>query len=366
MAIANIVGNLISGLFWLYLANLLGAESYGEVSYFIAIGSIASSISLVGGTYSMIVFSAKKVNVQPFIYIISFVASIISAVIVFFISENYAISIYIIGFTIFNLSLNEFIGLKLYKIWSKNYIIQKILFIGFGYILFQILGPTGIILGLGLSFIPFFSRLIIHSKQNFTLSYISFKSKIGFILNSHAIDASGILKGQIDKIIIAPMFGFALLGNYFLTIQILSFLAIVPGNIFRFTLAEDSSGVQTKNAKIFGVIISVILAIFGAFVAPLIVEIIFPEYTDFTNLMQIMSFTLIPSNLGLMFLSQILAKEKSRHALISNCIFIAFFVIGIFTFGTEFDIDGIAMSYFLASCFSTIYLGIILQKIRNQ
>ena len=32
----------------------------------------------------------------------------------------------------------------------------------------------------------------------------------------------------------------------------------------------------------------------------------------------------------------------------------------------EFDIDGIAMSYFLASCFSTIYLGIILQKIRNQ
>ena len=66
-------------------------------------------------------------------------------------------------------SLNEFIGLKLYKIWSKNYIIQKILFIGFGYILFQILGPTGIILGLGLSFIPFFSRLIIHSKQNFSL-----------------------------------------------------------------------------------------------------------------------------------------------------------------------------------------------------
>ena len=102
MAIANIVGNLISGLFWLYLANLLGAESYGEVSYFIAIGSIASSISLVGGTYSMIVFSAKKVNVQPFIYMISFVASIISAVIVFFISENYAISIYIIGFTIFS------------------------------------------------------------------------------------------------------------------------------------------------------------------------------------------------------------------------------------------------------------------------
>ena len=112
-------------------------------------------------------------------------------------------------------------------------------------------------------------------------------------------------------------------------------------------------------------IITVCLAIFGAFVAPLIIEIIFPEYTEFSELMQIMSFTLIPANLGLMFLSKILAKEKSKHALISNIIFIGFFVIGIFTLGDKFEISGIAFSFLLASCFSTIYLGIILKKIRT-
>jgi O-antigen/teichoic acid export membrane protein len=224
---------------------------------------------------------------------------------------------------------------------------------------------TGIILGLALSFFPFFRSLIIHSKQNFSFSFDIFKSKIGFILNSHAIDASAILKGQIDKIVIAPMFGFALLGNYFLTIQILSFLAIIPSSIFRFTLSEDSSGAKTGTVKILGLVITVCLAIFGAFVSPIFVELLFPEYTEFSELMQIMSFTLIPSNLGLMFLSKILAKEKSKHALISNCIFIGFFIIGILIFGDKFEITGIALSYFLASCFSTVYLGIIIKKIRT-
>ena len=89
MSSANIVGNLISGLFWLYLANILGTEAYGEISYLLAIGSIASTVAIIGGTYSIVVFSAKKVNVHPTIYFISFVASIISATAVFFISHNF-------------------------------------------------------------------------------------------------------------------------------------------------------------------------------------------------------------------------------------------------------------------------------------
>ena len=363
MSSANIVGNLISGLFWLYLANILGTEAYGEISYLLAIGSIASAVAIIGGTYSMVVFSAKKINVQPAIYLISFVASIISATAVFFISQNFAVSIFIVGYVIFNLALNEFVGCKLYKIWSKNYIIQKILFIVFAFLLFHILGPTGIILGLALSFFPFFSRLFLHSKENFGSSFNLFKLKIGFILNSQVIDVSGVLKAQISNIIIAPLFGFALLGNYFLVIQILSFLAIIPGSIFRFTLSEDSSGAPTKDVKIFGLIIISFLAIFGAFAVPPIAESIFPEYTEFSILMPIMSFALIPSNLGLMFLSKILAKEKSKHALISNCIFIGVFVIGIFSLSNVIDITGIALSYFLAICMSTAYLGIIYNRI---
>ena len=109
--------------------------------------------------------------------------------------------------------------------------------------------------------------------------------------------------------------------------------------------------------------LGICFAIFGAFAVPPIAESIFPEYTEFSILMPIMSFALIPSNLGLMFLSKILAKEKSKHALISNCIFIGVFVIGIFSLSNVIDITGIALSYFLAICMSTAYLGIIYNRI---
>ena len=101
------------------------------------------------------------------------------------------------------------------------------------------------------------------------------------------------------------------------------------------------------------------------FVLPPIVEIIFPEYTHFSILMPIMCFALIPSNIGLMFSSKILSKEKSKHPLISNCLFVVTFVTGIFTLGDVFDIVGVAFSYLLASCISTIYLGIIYRQINN-
>ena len=39
---ANLTSNAISGVFWFYLASLLGTAHYGEVSYFISIASIAS------------------------------------------------------------------------------------------------------------------------------------------------------------------------------------------------------------------------------------------------------------------------------------------------------------------------------------
>ena len=47
IGLVSILGSAISGLFWIYLAGLLGAENYGELSYYISISSIATSIAFV-------------------------------------------------------------------------------------------------------------------------------------------------------------------------------------------------------------------------------------------------------------------------------------------------------------------------------
>ena len=40
IAIGNIGGKVIVGIFWLYMATVLGTENYGHVSYLIALGSM--------------------------------------------------------------------------------------------------------------------------------------------------------------------------------------------------------------------------------------------------------------------------------------------------------------------------------------
>ena len=90
---STIVGNAITSIFWIYLADLLGAEKYGELGYLMAIATIVSNVCLVGGTWSMTVFTAKGMKIQPPLYVISLISSCTSLVIIFVIFNTISIGI---------------------------------------------------------------------------------------------------------------------------------------------------------------------------------------------------------------------------------------------------------------------------------
>jgi len=48
IAFGDLLGNVISSIYWIFLAIVIGPENYGSVSYFISIASLASTISLFG------------------------------------------------------------------------------------------------------------------------------------------------------------------------------------------------------------------------------------------------------------------------------------------------------------------------------
>ena len=54
IGISNITAKAIAGLFWFYMAALLGTENYGEVTYFVAIGSTAATLALIGSPTTLI------------------------------------------------------------------------------------------------------------------------------------------------------------------------------------------------------------------------------------------------------------------------------------------------------------------------
>ena len=362
IGISNLIGSSISALFWIYLASLLGAENYGELSYYISIAGIVTSLSFIGGPMAITVLVAKKIKIESTIHLFSISGSIISAIILYFAFTNIGLSIFVIGAVIYNLSVSELLGRKYYKKYSIYFILQKSLFVVFSLILYYIIGPEGVLVGIGLSFAPFGIQ-IYRSFKNTPINFQLLKTKWKFMTNNFLIDLSQVFVGQIDKMLIGPLFGFAILGNYYLAIQVLNVLAIIPEIIKKYTLPEDSSGVNTTKIKLLTVGFSVILALIGIFVIPDIVLIVFPEYSTSLELIPIISISIIPATIYTLYVSQFLAKEKSNYIVIVNIISIIVLIIGIFVLGNLFGNVGLAYSLLIST---TVRAVVIFGISRNK
>ena len=284
---ASGITNAIGAIFWFLMASLLGTENYGEISYLIAIGVIASRISLVGATNSLLVFIPKGINIQIPIYIISITSSILTSIIVFFVFlNNPSVSLYIVGFVIFTLITSEALGRKSYSGYAKYIISQKLLLVSLSTSLFFIIGFEGVIYGIALSFFPYVIK-IITDVRNKEIDFSVLKSKKGFIMNNYLLDLTNAFNGSLDKIIIAPLLGFALLGNYQLGVQFISILAIIPAMVFQYTLPMDASGNSNKILKKLLIIYSVVITIITILLAPIIVPILFPDFSEAVEIIQI-------------------------------------------------------------------------------
>ena len=235
VGLGNITASLISGIFWFYFASLLGAEQYGEISYFIAIAGIASTISFLGLGNAVIVYTAKGEKIQPPLFIIGSISGIVTLIAVFLIFSQIGMSLYVLGYVIFSLATSEILGKKQYKNYTGYLITQKILMVGFALFFYYYIGLEGVILGIALSFFPYIKRIYTSLKTD-KINFSLVRPRLGFIINSYALDLTRTFSGYTDKLIVAPLFGFAILGNYQLGIQILAILTILPGIVYQYIL----------------------------------------------------------------------------------------------------------------------------------
>ena len=362
---STIVGNAISSVFWIYLAGLLGAEKYGELGYLISIAGIVSTVCLVGGTWTMTVYTAKGMKIQPPLYIISLISGCISLVIVFVIFDSISIGIYVIGYVIFQLFLAELLGFKLFKRYGKFYILQKITFVCLALSFNHIIGFEGIIIAYGASYLIFslpVFKMLTTVKPNFEI----LKSKFSFVTSNYLYDLSSAANHQIDKLIIAPIFGFALLGNYYLGLQIIGFLGILPGIVFNYILPQDASGRSTTQVKKVTLLSSVGFTLIGIFLIPPLMQIVFPEYTEAVTLLPILSLSVIPIAVQSIFISKLLGQEKTRYVLISRLISMFVLVFGIIVLGNEFGPEGIATAFVLSVIAGAILLVVSAQLLAKN
>ena len=365
VGIGNIAGKVIVGIFWFYMATVLGSENYGQVIYLIALGSMGAAISMVGTSNTLIVYTAKKVPIESALYSIALILGTAAAIVLYIFSSNIIVSIFVFGYIFYNLGIAQLLGNKLYKKYAIILIIQKILFVSLALLFYSIIGFEGVVLGFALSMLVF-SYIVLKEFRDTKIDFKILKPRFGFMINNYALTIEKVLNGQVDKLIIAPIFGFALLGNYALSIQFLSIMLIIPSIVFQYTLSQDATGNLSKKIKKISIGSSIMVACLGIVLSPILIPIIFPDYVEAIQLIQIISFMVIPSSIILAYNSELLGKEKSRFVLIGQGISVSVYLVGLLTLGAIIGINGVAISLVLSSICQAVFYIIVIRHLKNQ
>ncbi len=363
IGISDVIGSGISSIFWLYIASEIDPGEYGEIHYFLGIAAMAQMFSMFGNPTALTVYCAKKEKIQSTLFFLSIIPTIISSIIIIVIFSRVDASFLVIGYVVFQSVNSVILGKKFYRKYAKMILIQKSLTAILGVGFFYAFGPIGIIYALALTFIPHLTIFIKEFKET-KIDFSLLKPKKNFIINNYFMTISGSFGGQIDKIILAPLLGFTLLGNYSLALQIFTILVMFSSIAYKYLLPEDASGASNKTIKKIIIVISIIISLCGFFILPKIIPIFFPKFIDTVEAIGIMSLAVIPEAITMLYISRLLGNEKSKVVLIGKLISLITVVIGFIVLGPMYGIVGLAVIVVLASVLQTSFLSIS-DKIKN-
>jgi len=357
----DITGVVISSIFWFYLASVIEPHEYGDIHFFLSIAAIGSSIALFGTQDSLTVLTAKGHKIQSGLNIISLGISSITSLCLIIFFQRIDVGIIVIAYVINTLSVGDLLGKKQFFKYSQYNILQKILTLVLGIGFLYAFGPPGIIYALAISYAGYLIR-IIKTFQEVPINFKLIKEKSNFLSHNYIMYLAGSFGSQLDKIIIVPLLGSAVLGNYSLAIHVITVFTMFTTILFKFLLPQESSGIQNKFLIQIVIIISVIVSVLGIFLSPLVIPNFFPKYVDVGVAIQIMSLSIIPITISTICTSRLLSKEKSKLVLIGNLIGLIIIILGILTLGSMYGTMGIAMSFVLSSISKATYLGLTVKK----
>jgi O-antigen/teichoic acid export membrane protein len=365
IGLGDIVGVAISSIFWFYLASVIEPHEYGEIHFFLSMAAIASSIALFGTQESITVLTAKGHKIQSGLNIISLGISSITSLFLIIFFQRIDVGIIVFAFVINTLSIGDLLGKKQFFKYSQYNILQKSLTLVLGIGFFYAFGPSGIIYALAISYSIYLIR-IIKTFQEVPINFKLIKEKSNFLSHNYMMHLAGNFGSQVDKIIVVPLFGSAVLGNYSLALQVITVFTVFTTIVFKFLLTQESSGMQNRALSIIVIIISIIISLAGIFLSPLLIPNFFPKYVDAGVAIQIMSLSIIPITITTIYTSRLLSKEKSKFVLIGTSLGVVTLVSGIIILGSMYGTMGISISFVLSTIVESIYLVLMMIKFKRS
>lgn len=348
VAIGNTVSAIMGTAFWLIIVHILNAEGYGILNYYLATGAMLSAVSILGLNTTVTVYLAKgseNIRYQANMAIL-ITNSIIAMLLMTFIGYFY-ISLLLVGLSFFSMTIAELLGRRLYRRYSFIVMTERALQISLSLLLYFVMGLDGVIIGYAVSALIFSYRYF-KSFSNFRFEIQILRPKLRFIMHSYCLGMSQTVTLYIDKILIAPLFGFTMLGLYQLGFQFLIFLAIIPVSLYQYLLPQESSGIQRRNIRLVGLAMSLLIAPIMFFVSPIIIKEFFPNFVESISATQIMSLGIIPITVTSLLNARLLGMQKSKPVFIGALIYVSSLSAMIFSLGSIMGILGLAFSVVFA------------------
>jgi len=351
----------IGAIFYLVIAALLEPERYGELNIIIALAGTFSIISLFGLNLSTQVYNAKeKFEISRQITTLFVVFTTVAALILVVFDPLAALLCVAMSF--FAMNQSSLLGLTQYKKFMIFSILKSVSFFIIPLLLYFVFGIYGIIFGMAIGnfigSIPFFKNL---SFRSFT----GLKNNFKVLVNNFGVHAGGTLPFMLDKLLIAPLFGFFIVGIYAFNLQVFFALSVLPGILFQYLVSEESTGVRHRKLSLIVVLASVILTIIVIILAPVLVPIFYPLYAEGIESLQILAITIIPMSIGVIFSSRLLGQESTRIGL-TAIVRIGIMLILIVVLGEIYGLVGLSVAVLVSQCANTLFLYLLYQKNKEK
>jgi O-antigen/teichoic acid export membrane protein len=358
ISIGNVAGNAIGSVFWIVLAFFATADVYGKAGYFTTIGSFATTVALVGLPIFLTSFLAKGLaSARQEVASLTLILSTAAAIVSFALFQYLPLSLLVVGVCFFSISMSELIGQGRYRSYAIYNLGQKAVNIILSIGMYFLLGFDGIIIGYAISYLAFSHRIIsLFRSSKIVFSFPVLASKKRFLLDSWGLDLSKAVGYSSDKFLIAPLFGYAVLGVYQLGIQFLMLQSAIPNVIFSYILREESSGTSRRHIKIFGFIATVAISLLVTILAPYVVPSLFPKFLGSIPLIQVAAWGAPLMTVNSIIQSELLAKERSRPVVISGIMFFAVMYGLMYSLGDLYGSIGLVYALLVAFLAESVML----------
>jgi O-antigen/teichoic acid export membrane protein len=265
------------------------------------------------------------------------------------------------------MAIGYLMGKKLFIKYSIFLISQKILMIVLAIGLYFLMGIEGIIYGIAISYIPV-AILVFSTFKNTSFNVPLLKNNFGFIFYNYLDRLIVFSRRNLDKIIIMPMLGFEILGEFALGFQIYSIMILFASISFKLLLMKDTEGKDSKKMGAVILSISIVISILGIIIAPQIVPILFPQFISVIEIIPIMSLAVIPNTVIFIISSKFLGNEKSKFILIGHIMYAVTYLLLIIILGSTYGIQGLAYTFLICSTGYGIYLMVTykIQKLKQR